>query len=84
MRTHTSGNLLRQDCLVWTYLQLEKKVQTAVSWFGFVLNKSIPSWFGGGFMPNSGSRPEGDLGTGLESPEMTQKASASTSCNGTH
>lgn len=35
-------------------------------------------------MPNSGSRPEGDLRTGLESPEMTQKVSASTSCNGTH
>lgn len=35
-------------------------------------------------MPNSGSRPEGDFRTGLESPEMTQKVRASTSCNGTH
>lgn len=35
-------------------------------------------------MPSSGSRLEEDLSTDLESPEMTQKASASTNCNGIH
>lgn len=35
-------------------------------------------------MPSSGSRPEGDLSTDLESPEMTQKESASANRNGTH
>lgn len=85
MRRHTSGKLLRQDCLVWTYLQLgRKKVQTAVSRFLFCFEQKYAVLGQGFFMPSSGSRPEGDLTTDLESPEMTQKASASANCNGTH
>lgn len=63
MRAHTNGNLLRQDCLVWTYLQLGKKNKMCKQLFqGFVLlwiKVSSPSLglFSAKFWFKAGGRP---------------------------
>lgn len=79
MRAQTG--LLRQDCLVWTYLQLEKqKCANRCFEVLFCFELKYPVLAQGFFRPSSGSRQVGYLATHLESPEMTPKVSTSINC----